>query len=170
MRARVESHGRGDSNSQRKDGPGIEAWRPAALQLGSLMLGLAFRAFWPVEIPLAAAFSSVITALLLGLGISIIALSFREFARAKTSLRPDRAAATLIRTGPFAYSRNPLYLAVLSLILGIGVWVNSAWICAMVVPLVLAMNSAVISREERHLEQRFGREYLDYKTAVRRWL
>ena len=159
-----------DSGSQRQDSPGIEAWRPAALQVSSVLLGLVIHAFWPVGIPLAAEFGGIAIVLFLGLSLLIAALSFREFARAKTSVRPDRSANALIRTGPFAYSRNPLYVAVVLLILGIGVWVNSAWIWAMVAPLVLVMNTAVIVREERHLERRFGREYIDYKRAVRRWL
>ena len=164
------SIGLADSGSQRQDSPGIEAWRPAALQVSSVLLGLVIHAFWPVGIPLAAEFGGIAIVLFLGLSLLILALSFREFARAKTSVRPDRRANALIRTGPFAYSRNPLYVAVVLLILGIGVWVNSTWIWVMVAPLVLVMNTAVIVREERHLEQRFGREYIDYKKAVRRWL
>ncbi len=164
------SIGLADSGSQRQDNPGIEAWRPAALQVSSVLLGLVIHAFWPVGIPLAAEFGGIAIVLFLGLSVLILALSFREIARAKTSLRPDRRANALIRTGPFAYSRNPLYVAVVLLILGIGVWINSTWIWVMVAPLVLVMNTAVIVREERHLEQRFGREYIDYKKAVRRWL
>ncbi len=153
-----------------QDSPGIEAWRPAALQLGSVFLGVVIHTFWPVEIPLTVAFGRIATILLLGLGVSTIALSFREFYRAQTSVRPDRGANALIRTGPFAYSRNPLYVAVAALILGLGVWVNNAWICVMVAPLVLVMNGAVIVPEERYLDQKFGRDYVDYKKAVRRWL
>jgi protein-S-isoprenylcysteine O-methyltransferase Ste14 len=164
------SIGLAESGSQRQDSPGIEAWRPAALQVSSILLGLVIHAFWPVEIPLAAEFGGIAIVLFLGFSFLTAALSFREFARAKTSVRPDRRANALIRTGPFTYSRNPLYVAVASLILGIGVWVNSVWIWAMVAPLVLVMNTAVIIREETHLEQRFGQEYIDYKKAVRRWL
>ncbi len=164
------SIGRSISDSQPQDGPGIEAWRPAALQLGSVLLGLVVHAFWPVEIPLAAEFGRIAIVLFLGPSLLILALSFREFARAKTSVRPDRRANALIRTGPFAYSRNPLYVAVVSLILGLGVWLNSIWIWVMVAQLVLFMNNAVIVLEERHLEQRFGRDYVEYKKAVRRWL
>ncbi len=152
------------------DSPGIEMWRPAALQLSSLLLGLGLHAFWPLEIPFAAEYGGAALALLVGLALSILALSFREFARAGTSLRPDHAAAALIRTGPFRLSRNPLYVAVALLILAAGTWANSLWIWLMVAVLVLVMNRAVIGPEERDLEQRFGRDYLDYKRAVRRWL
>ncbi len=145
-------------------------WRPAALQLCSVLLGLGINALRPLDIPLAAEYGEAATALLFCLGFSIVAFGFREFARAGTSLRPDQSAVALIRTGPFRYSRNPLYVAVVLLILGAGVWVNSLWIWLMVAPLVLVMNFVVIGPEERHLERRFGRDYLEYKQAVRRWL
>ena len=127
-------------------------------------------ALWPIAIPLIGKLGGLATALFVGLGVSIIALSFREFARAGTSLRPDRGARALIQSGSFGYSRNPLYVAVILLLLGAGVWVNSAWIwlsCALLVPV---MNRLVISREERHLESQFGQVYLEYKKTVRRWL
>ncbi len=159
-----------DRGLLRRNSPGIQAWRPAALQLSTVLLGLLLHAFWPLEHPLAAVFGALAMLLLFGTAFSIIALSLREFARARTTLRPDRGASALIRSGPFRYSRNPLYVAVISLILGVGVWLNSLWIWVMVVPLVLVMNRAVILREERYLEQQFGRDYVDYKKSVRRWL
>ena len=152
------------------DSPGIETWRPAALQLGSLLLGLGLHAFLPLEIPFVAEYGGAVGALLFGFGLFIVVLSFREFARARTSLRPDRGAAALIRTGPFRYSRNPLYVAVVLLILGAGLWADSLWVWLMAALLVLVMNRAVILREERHLERQFGRDYLEYKNTVRRWL
>ncbi len=157
-------------NSRNIDNPGIAAWRPAALQLSSVLLALVLHARWPVEVSLAASVSWIAGPLLVGTGMAIIALSFREFARAKTTLRPDRGANALIRTGPFAHSRNPLYVAVMIVILGIGVWVNSLWIIGMLIPLFLLMSRAVIVPEERYLESRFGQEYVDYKRSVRRWL
>ncbi len=158
------------SDSGTQDSPGMAAWRPAAIQLSSVLLGLILHTLWPAEIPLAAGLAWIAVPMFMGLGFAIIALSYREFARARTSLRPDRGANALIRTGPFHYSRNPLYLAVSLLIVGIGVWVNSLWILVMLIPLFLVMSRAVIAREERYLEHKFGQVYLDYKESVRRWL
>ncbi|MEE8556703.1 MAG: isoprenylcysteine carboxylmethyltransferase family protein [Myxococcota bacterium] len=152
------------------DSPGIAAWRPAALQVSSVLLGLLLHARWPFESSLVADVSWVAGPLFVGLGVTIIALSYGEFFRAKTTLRPDRGANALVRTGPFAFSRNPLYVAVMIMITGIGVWVNSLWILGMLVPLFFGMSFAVIAPEERYLESRFGQEYLDYKSRVRRWL
>jgi protein-S-isoprenylcysteine O-methyltransferase Ste14 len=54
--------------------------------------------------------------------------------------------------------------------LGLGLLLNNAWILLLVLPLLFLMDRWVIPREERHLEVKFGAEYLCYKAAVRRWL
>ena len=97
----------------------MAAWRPAAIQLSSVLAGLMLHSLWPAEIPLAAKLAWIAVPMFMGGAAAIIALSFREFAKAKTSARPDRGAHALIRTGPFQYSRNPLYVAVILLIVGI---------------------------------------------------
>ena len=163
-------NGRSNSDSGMQENPSIAAWRPAAIQLSSVLTGLMLHSLWPREIPLAAGLAWIAVPMFMALGFTIIALSFREFARARTSIRPDRGADALIRTGPFRWSRNPLYLAVCLLIVGIGVWVNSLWVLVMLLPLVPVMSRAVIAREERYLEHKFGQVYIDYKQSVRRWL
>ena len=74
-----ETKGHEVEPSQRRDSPGIEAWRPAALQLSSVLLGLVIHTFWPVEIPLAARFGRIAIVLFLGLGLSIIAYCLSGF-------------------------------------------------------------------------------------------
>ena len=151
------------------DNPGMAVWRPAAIQLSALLVGLVLHALWPAEIPLASKLAWIAVPMLMGSAVAIFALSFREFAKSKTSIRPDRGVCALIRTGPFRYSRNPLYVAISLLIVGIGVWVNSLWVLVVPIPLLLVMSRAVIAREERYLEHKFGQEYLDYRASVRRW-
>ena len=96
----------------------MAAWRPISIQLSCVVLGLILEFVRPTEIPLQEGTRWILFSLFLAMGVAIIALSFREFARAKTTLRPDSGANALIRTGPFRYSRNPLYVAVASLIIG----------------------------------------------------
>ena len=148
----------------------MAAWRPAAIQLSSVLAGLMLHSLWPAEIPLAAKLAWIAVPMFMGGAVAIIALSYREFAKAKTSVRPDRGAHALIRTGPFRYSRNPLYVAVSLLIVGIGIWVNSLWVLVMLIPMIVVMSRAVIAREERYLEHKFGQEYLDYRASVRHWI
>ena len=75
-----------------------------------------------------------------------------------------------MRTGPYRFSRNPIYLAFSLLQLGIALWVNSLWLVLALLASVAVMSLVVIPREERYLEARFPSEYPSYKAAVRRWL
>jgi len=75
----------------------------------------------------------------------------------------------IVRTGPYRFSRNPIYLAFSLLHLGISLWVNSAWLLSTLALAITVMTYLVIPREERYLERRFGEDYLQYKAVVRRW-
>ena len=104
------------------------------------------------------------------LALAITGLCVRELRKAKTTVRPDRLAAALVTTGPFRYSRNPMYLALSILHAGFGIWINSVWVVALLIPTLVWMRRRVIAREERYLTETFGRAYLDYRARVRRWL
>ena len=92
------------------------------------------------------------------------------FEGAQPSFRVDRATTSLVQTGPFRYSRNPGYVALTSLHLGIAIFFNNAWILATLVLAVVVMSRAVIAREEEYLECKFGAQYTTYSDTVRRWL
>jgi protein-S-isoprenylcysteine O-methyltransferase Ste14 len=94
----------------------------------------------------------------------------RTMKAAGTNVRPDKPALALVERGPFAYSRNPLYLSVLGLFTGVGVALASPAFLALVVPMALVLHYGVVSREESYLEEKFGEAYRAYKTRVRRWL
>jgi protein-S-isoprenylcysteine O-methyltransferase Ste14 len=76
----------------------------------------------------------------------------------------------IVRTGPYRFSRYPIYLAFSLFQLGIAIWANSLWLVATLVEAVALIHYVVIPREEEDLERKFGAEYLDYKRSVRRWL
>ena len=63
-----------------------------------------------------------------------------------------------------------MYVGGSLLISGIGFWVDSAWILAMVLLVIPLMSVAVIAREEQYLERKFGQEYRNYTRSVRRWI
>jgi protein-S-isoprenylcysteine O-methyltransferase Ste14 len=104
------------------------------------------------------------------LSVALAGLSIREFRRFNTSFQTRRPATRLIRTGPFRYSRNPLYIFLSGMHIGIGLLANSLWVLGMLAPALVIMSAGVIAREERYLEGKFGKAYLDYKASVRRWL
>lgn len=110
------------------------------------------------------------TLLLAAAGIGIAAV--RHFAAEGTTVNPLRpeAASTLVAHGVFRFSRNPMYLALLLVLLAWGSWLGNG--AAFVVPplFVLAMNRLQIGPEERALEAMFGTEFEAYRRRVRRWL
>ena len=78
-----------------------------------------------------------------------------------------KPATALITDGPYRFSRNPTYLSLTLLYVGVGVLLDSVWTLILVVLLLVLMDRWIIHREERHLEARFGEQYLRYKSAVR---
>ena len=76
----------------------------------------------------------------------------------------------IVHTGPYRWSRNPIYLSFSLLQLGVAYWVNSLWLLVTLILAVALMSFVVIPREEQYLETRFPSDYSPYKASVRRWL
>jgi len=106
----------------------------------------------------------------LALGLAVLVAAVRGFRAAGTTLQPWESTTALVTSGPFRFSRNPIYLGYTLLYLGVALWVRSVW-SLVFLPLVLwGMTRLVIRREERYLEARFGAAYRDYARRVRRWI
>ena len=89
---------------------------------------------------------------------------------AGTNIRPDRPALTIVRSGPYRSTRNPMYLSLCLLQLALG-FVLDGWIPLLfAIPLLLILHFGVILREESYLEAKFGEQYLALKREVRRWI
>lgn len=152
----------------RKDNPGVIAPPPLIFAL-PLIAGVLVGRVFPFHVlprPFALAIGGA-------LAVSAMALNFwalPKFRRAGTSMMPYKPTTTIIDSGPFALTRNPLYLAMALLYAGITLLVNMVW-PLLLLPFVLGLvQRGVIEREERYLEQKFGDEYMNYKSRVRRWL
>lgn len=143
--------------------------RPPFVYLGSIVLGLLVHAFWPVQwLP---ASLRVPIGVMLVLGASALFISaVRTFRKAGTPIPGNRPTTTIVRTGPYGFSRNPIYLAFTVFQVGLAAWVNSLGLLVTLVPALALMVLVVIPREERYLEARFPAEYSQYRRAVRRWL
>jgi protein-S-isoprenylcysteine O-methyltransferase Ste14 len=142
--------------------------RPPFVYLGSLGLGLVVHLWWPVQ------FLPASMGLPIGVAAVVVAAVLFIFAvhalrRAGTPVPGNRATTIIVRTGPYRFSRNPIYLAFTLFQIGVAAWFNSLGLLLALVP-ALALMVVVIRREERYLEARFPSEYLLYKRTVRRWL
>jgi len=92
------------------------------------------------------------------------------FRNAGTHVNPWKPATTVVTHGPFRFTRNPMYVSLATVYLGVTLVVNSLWPLVFFPPAVWVMSRYVIAREEAYLERKFGHAYLDYKAKVRRWL
>jgi protein-S-isoprenylcysteine O-methyltransferase Ste14 len=90
--------------------------------------------------------------------------------RAGTNVNPYKPTITIVDSGPFGFSRNPLYVAMTIMLVGLTLAANTWWGIFLLPPLLLLMHFGVIRREERYLEGKFGEPYLAYRRRVRRYL
>ena len=142
--------------------------RPPLLYLGSIALGVILHLARPVSLlPRGVGPRFGLPVLLFAIGLFLFAV--RTFRAAGTPVPGNRPTTTIVRTGPYRFSRNPIYLAFSLLQLGIALWVNSLWLVVTLLAAVAVMSLVVIPREERYLEARFPSEYSPYKASVRRW-
>ena len=94
----------------------------------------------------------------------------QTFRNAGTHVNPRKPATTVVSHGPFRFTRNPMYVSLATVYLGVTLVVNSLWPLVCFPPAVWIISRYVIAREEAYLERKFGHAYRDYKRQVRRWL
>ncbi len=122
-----------------------------------------------VPVPYVPSESVAAGSVLIVVAVTIAGLAVREMARAQTAVLPGANANALVATGVFARSRNPIYLAFILILIGIGIATANAWMIIMAACLAVYLTARVIRREERYLQSRFGPQYADYRKRVRRW-
>ena len=143
---------------------------PPLIYLGFLSAGLLLDWGWPVAAPLAASPRPWLALALAGVGVVIALAAFAQFRKAKTNVQPHKPTTAIITAGPYAYTRNPLYVALALFHGAVAIAAGNVWALLLLAPALLVVRYFVIAREERYLEAKFGEEYLRYKARVRRWL
>jgi protein-S-isoprenylcysteine O-methyltransferase Ste14 len=153
------------------DRPSLFPWPPVLLAAAvALALGLE-RLLIRLPVPLAETRTVHFVGMtLLMAGILLVLWAALLFRRHQTSIRPDRGSSALVAAGPFAFSRNPMYLGEVIAFVGAGLSFNRLWLVLVAPLFAIAVTRLAIEREEAYLERRFGAAYLDYKARVRRWL
>lgn len=132
-------------------------------------LGFVMEWLWPGPgLPGWLGFGAGGVAILAALGLAGWAVL--QFHRIGTHVDVRKPAIALATSGPYRHSRNPIYVAMTLLHLGVGLAAGSLWVVALAAPALLLVQFGVIRREERYLTEKFGPAYRDYKHSVRRWL
>jgi protein-S-isoprenylcysteine O-methyltransferase Ste14 len=143
--------------------------RPPLVYLAAILIGVGLDIVHPLRW-LPAEIAVWVGAALAIVALALFVASTRQFKRAGTPVPGNEPTTAIVQSGPYRFSRNPIYLAFSVLVLGIACWRNSIWLLGTLAAAVLLMSVVVIPREERYLARRFDPEYLQYKARVRRWL
>lgn len=153
-----------------KDSPGVYI-PPPFLYAAIFLLSYPLQRLWPIDRSFFHSTTAVVlgaVCILLGLVTDLPAL--RQFFKTGNTLVTIKPARSLVTTGIYSVSRNPMYLSLLLMYLGLAFLVGNWWTLILAPILALIVNYYIIRREERYLERTFGMEYTDYKHRVRRWL
>jgi protein-S-isoprenylcysteine O-methyltransferase Ste14 len=93
-----------------------------------------------------------------------------RFKRAGTAVIPFKPSTALVVDGPYRYSRNPIYLGMAALYVGLAVLLGLMWALLLLPLVIVAVDRLIIAREEPYLQRKFGPDYVEYKRSVRRWI
>lgn len=151
---------------QSTNSPCVIAYPPlvfiAALGIGWLLNWLVpLHAFWSLH---------VTGGILSFAGVVLGLWGIHAFHRAGTNVRPDRPVTALVTDGPFRYTRNPLYIGLTTIYLGIVFSTGVLWLFVTLIPVLAVTHWKIVRREEQFLEAKFGDDYRTYKALVRRWV
>ena len=103
-------------------------------------------------------------------GVLIVVGPVTAFARAETTIKPFEDSSSLVVSGIYRYTRNPMYVGMVVVLLGVAVLLGSLSPFIMPIIFVPVLNARIIKHEEQMLEERFGEEYRELKRSVRRWI
>ena len=112
---------------------------------------------------------------LLGAVVFVLALVLAIWAidtmtRAGTNVPTNRPTTAIVESGPYRFTRNPIYLGMFGGLIGLGIAFDNPWLLLMMVLFALVIRYGVVAREEAYLERTFGDAYRGYRRRVRRWL
>jgi protein-S-isoprenylcysteine O-methyltransferase Ste14 len=142
---------------------------PPLVYLTGLVIGFLANIWMPIKVvPSLVAWTS--GGILIVCGIVLTGSAVFKFKDGGTTVRPDRAASTLVIVGPYKVTRNPMYLGLAFVYLGIAIAGQSVWALILLPVVLTIIQHRAIEPEEAFLERRFGADYVGYKEKVRRWI
>jgi protein-S-isoprenylcysteine O-methyltransferase Ste14 len=152
-------------------GPDIH-FPPPAIYIVVFVAGLALEKFLRIAIvgdlraPLLAVFGTA----LFGLALFLMLWGVLTFRKHHTSILPFRPTSALVQTGPYRFTRNPMYVGMTTAYVGAALALNAGWPLLLLPVALYLIVRFVIRREEEYLARMFGAEYQVFKQRVRRWL
>src|SRR5919109_1643651 len=146
------------------------AIRPPIAWLLAVLVGLALDWLMPLPFMPAALPAGWIGGAVFAIALALLAWAITTITRAGSNVPTNKPTTTIVESGPYRFTRNPIYLGMFLGLIGLAIALDNLWLLIMLVPFALVIRYGVVAREEAYLERRFGEVYRDYRSRVRRWL
>jgi len=143
---------------------------PPTYFLVALVLTAILHFVFPIKHLITYPYNYFLGIILLIIGIWLMAATHRLFEKNQTTIKPFEESSLLITTGPYRFSRHPMYLASVIILLAISFFLGSLSSFLGPIIFLIIMDRLFIVPEEKMMTKTFGQKYLDYKRRVRRWL
>jgi protein-S-isoprenylcysteine O-methyltransferase Ste14 len=161
---------RGDDQMNSKNDHAQIVLNPFLVYFLLALCAVLLQRFYPLPAVLPGQVPRMIVAAIMSINLMIGLAAVRSMLTARTSLNPHRPTTALILSGPFRFTRNPLYLGLTVFYVGLMLVFELTWGLLLLPFVIWLITIWVIVPEEKYLEQKFGADYLDYKSRVRRWI
>lgn len=142
---------------------------PPVLLLGLAVVGVVAHLAWFGHF-VSSVFGAVAGAVVIVGSLALLRWSALTFKRSGTPVRPTSPAVAVVRHGPYRFSRNPMYVAMVGLLSGFGLVSGSWFFAAAALVFAVVVHFGVVLPEERYMESLHGEAFLEFKSQVRRWL
>jgi len=149
-----------------KDSSGVRA-PPPLFFIGIFIIGYLLHSMFSIQFLPSLTFIGWIFIIISGI---LVISAFRVMRNAGTPTNVKKPTKTIVTNGMFQYTRNPMMLSLFLFYVGIAILLNTFWPIILLPVLIVIVTREIIDREERYLEQKFGKQYLQYKKKVRRWI
>jgi protein-S-isoprenylcysteine O-methyltransferase Ste14 len=142
---------------------------PIALAL-AFIAGLALDWLSPLPFLRAGVPGALLGGAIFVLGFALVVWAIMTISKAGSNVETVKPTTTIVASGPFRFTRNPIYLGMFTGLAGLAVAFNTLWILVALAVFFVVIRTGVVAREEAYLERKFAGDYLSYKARVRRWL
>jgi protein-S-isoprenylcysteine O-methyltransferase Ste14 len=144
--------------------------RPPLAWAVAIILGLAVNWLLPLPFLPAGIPAGWLGALVFVLALALAVWAIITISRAGSNVPTNQPTTVIVESGPYRFTRNPIYLGMFLGLVGLAIAFDSLWLLLMLVAFALVIRYGVVAREEAYLERKFGNVYGAYRSRVRRWL
>jgi protein-S-isoprenylcysteine O-methyltransferase Ste14 len=143
--------------------------RPPIAWALAVLAGFALDWLMPLRFLPAALSAGWLGAIVFAVALALFAWAIATMTRSGSNVPTRLPTTTIVETGPYRFTRNPIYLAMVLGLIGLAIAFDTLWLLIALVPFALLIRYGVIAREEAYLERKFGDVYRRYRARVRRW-